>query len=202
MRFTIAAVAGFAAMASAATTTASIDAAQASYIACLDDCPSGDVKCQSYCVIVPSPNDAQANATNTCVGECDQGDGSEEDTQKYSKCVQACISDNYFKTSSGTPLQTDSSDSSSDDSSSGSGSSDDTASAAATASGSGSAATGSASGSGASATGASETKSGSASSSGTATGSSASSTQTDSGATTFAIGSVSVFALFAAVLAL
>ncbi|KAH7163032.1 hypothetical protein B0J13DRAFT_615637 [Dactylonectria estremocensis] len=185
MRFTIAAIAGFAAMATAATTV-SIDPAQASYIACLDDCPSGDVKCQSYCVVVPSPNDAQANATNNCVGECDQGDGSEEDTQKYSKCVQSCISDNYFKTSSGTPLQTDSSDSSSNDSSD-----SDTASAAATASGSG-----------AEATGASETNSDGSTTSGTATGSSASSTETDSGATTFAIGSVSVFAFFAAVLAL
>ncbi|KAH7170917.1 hypothetical protein EDB81DRAFT_777079 [Dactylonectria macrodidyma] len=195
MRFTVAAVAGFAALASAATTTASIDAAQASYIACLDDCPTGDVKCQSYCVVVPSPNDAQANATNNCVGECDQGDGSESDTQKYAKCVQSCISDNYFLTSSGTPLQTGSSDSSDDDddssaAASATGSSDNTASAAATASGSGS-----------SATGASETNSDASSGTGTATGSSASSTETDSGAT-LAIGSVSVFALFAAVLAL
>lgn len=54
MRFTIAVVAGFAALASAATSV-SIDPAQASYIACIDACDPGDVKCLSYCDIVSYP---------------------------------------------------------------------------------------------------------------------------------------------------
>lgn len=52
MRFSIAFVAGFVAMASAATTTASVDASQASQLACLDKCEAGDVDCQSHCITV------------------------------------------------------------------------------------------------------------------------------------------------------
>ncbi|KAK7418972.1 hypothetical protein QQZ08_011051 [Neonectria magnoliae] len=202
MRFTVALVAGFAAMASAATTTASVDPATASYVACLDACDAGDVKCQSYCITVPSPNESQVNATNDCVAGCEQGNGSQKQTDAYAKCVQDCISDNYYKTSSGTPRETGSSgsgssnDKSDDDSSSNAkatgtesaDSSDNTASASASASDSDS-------------TDASETESGS-DASGTATDAAASATSSDSAAAGLALGSATLIGLFAAVLAL
>ncbi|KAK3906810.1 hypothetical protein C8A05DRAFT_29357 [Staphylotrichum tortipilum] len=125
MRFTsILATAGFALLASAAgtaTTVApatSVDAAsaaassaQASILACLNACKAGEVGCTSKCIAVPNPNEAQVNATNTCVAACPQGNGSASETAKYSDCVQGCISANYFKPSSGTPQPTGSSNS-------------------------------------------------------------------------------------------
>jgi hypothetical protein len=41
---------------------------------------------------IARPNSSQAVATNECAAKCDQGDGSAEDTQKFSDCVQSCIS--------------------------------------------------------------------------------------------------------------
>jgi hypothetical protein len=193
MRFTVAFVAGFVAMASAATTTASLDASQASQLACLDKCDAGDVDCQSHCITVPSPDKNQVNKTTQCVANCDQGDGSKSATEKYSKCAQACISDNYFNSADGTPAQTGSSDSSnskgSDSSKTAAG--DSTASATATNSASDS-----------DSTDASSTDKDSSSSSGTATGSSSSSTNSDNAAAGLAIGSVSFLGVIAAVLAL
>lgn len=196
MRFTVAFVAGFVAMASAATSTASVDSTQASQIACLDRCDSGDVDCQSHCITVPSPDKAQANATINCVGNCDQGDGSKAATDAYSKCVQSCIADNYYKTGSGTPQQTGSSDKSNSKDSSNETDKSNDSSATATASGSDS-------------TDASETESGSQSaasatgtSTGTSTGSSSSSTSSGNAAPGIVIGSTGFLGLIAAVLAL
>ena len=51
----------------------------------------------------------QVNATNTCVAECPQGNGSEAETARYSSCVEACIGAHYFTSSVGTPQPTGSS---------------------------------------------------------------------------------------------
>ncbi|KAL4730456.1 hypothetical protein ACLX1H_002492 [Fusarium chlamydosporum] len=111
MRFTSIFVAGaFATMAAAQSKTASVSPAQQSQMDCLADCDDGDVKCQSYCITVPSPNEANVNATNECVAACPKGKGSEADTEKYSVCLQDCISDNYWKTIDGTPRGTDTPD--------------------------------------------------------------------------------------------
>ncbi|KAG6362020.1 hypothetical protein INS49_010249 [Diaporthe citri] len=115
MRFTSIIVAGALAMfasaqdttgtSSVAPTAATTDAAQASTIACLDACKDGDVACESKCIAVPNPDANQVNATTECVANCDQGDGSQAETDAYASCVQGCISDNYF-TSGGTPAAT------------------------------------------------------------------------------------------------
>ncbi|KAF4469750.1 hypothetical protein FALBO_3336 [Fusarium albosuccineum] len=196
MRFTSVLVAGaFAAFASAQSKTASLSAAQQSQADCLEACDAGDVKCQSYCITVPSPDEKNINATTECVANCDQGEGSASDTEKYSVCLQNCISDNYWKTIDGTPRET--SDSSSDDS-------DDSSSEAdskATATDSDSTASAAATTSDADSTDASETSSDSESESGTASGSAASATETGNGAPVI-VGGVSLLGLFAAVLAL
>ncbi|UPK97770.1 hypothetical protein LCI18_008705 [Fusarium solani-melongenae] len=198
MRFTSVLVAGaFAAMASAqGTATASISPAQQSQLDCLDACDAGDVKCQSYCITVPSPNEQQVNATNECVAGCPKGKGSEADTQKYAACLQDCVAENYWKTVDGTPRETAASGSSDDekDSSSKAGSkatatgtdADSTAAASASASDSDD--------------DASETASES-DASGTASGTAASSTETGNAAPAL-VGGVSLLGLFAAVLAL
>ncbi|KAG4265635.1 hypothetical protein FPRO04_00081 [Fusarium proliferatum] len=64
MRFTSIFVAGaFATMAAAQSKTASVSPAQQSQLDCLDACDAGDVKCQSYCITVPSPDEKNINAT-------------------------------------------------------------------------------------------------------------------------------------------
>ncbi|OCK81241.1 hypothetical protein K432DRAFT_326701 [Lepidopterella palustris CBS 459.81] len=78
----------------AATTVAGLTPAQT----CLLSCSAGDVNCQAQCVGAAHPNSSQADQTNQCAGKCDQGDGSPAATEKYSQCVQACIS-SYFPTS-------------------------------------------------------------------------------------------------------
>ncbi|KAI5466119.1 hypothetical protein BGZ63DRAFT_375366 [Mariannaea sp. PMI_226] len=191
MRFTFAVVAGFAALASAATSV-SVDPAQKSQIACLDKCDAGDVDCQSHCITVPSPDKTQVNNTINCVGNCKQGDGSKAATDAYSKCVQSCISDNYYKTSVGTPEQTGSSDSGNDSKDSSDSSDDSTATNSA---------------SGADATDASETESSSDStatgtSTGTSTSSSSKSTSSGNAAAGMVVGSTGFLGLIAAVLAL
>ncbi|KAF7558325.1 hypothetical protein G7046_g5829 [Stylonectria norvegica] len=98
MRFSTIFVSGaLAVLASAASTTVGLTPAQSSAAACIDKCDVGDVDCQSHCVAVPSPSDDQANDTTKCAAACDQGDGSAEATQKYSTCVQDCITKNYFR---------------------------------------------------------------------------------------------------------
>lgn len=200
MRFTSVFVAGaFAAVASAATTTASVSPAQQSQLDCLEACDAGDVKCQSYCITVPSPNEKQVNATNECVANCDQGKGSEADTQKYAACIEDCVANNYWKTVDGTPRETSASGSSSDDDDEDKDSSSK-AGAKATGTDADSTAAASASASSDSDDDASET--GTESESGTATGTSSSSTSTETNAAPMLVGGVSLLGLFAAVLAL
>ncbi|KAJ3502485.1 hypothetical protein NM208_g16718 [Fusarium decemcellulare] len=104
MRFTSVFVAGaFAAFASAQSATVSLSPAQQSQADCIEACDAGDVKCQSYCITVPSPDEKNINATTECVAACPKGKGSAADTEKYSVCLQGCISDNYWKTIDGTP---------------------------------------------------------------------------------------------------
>jgi len=197
MRFTSVFVAGaFAVMASAQSATVSVSPAQQSQLDCLDACDAGDVKCQSYCITVPSPNEKQVNATNECVANCPKGKGSEADTQKYAACLEQCVSDNYWKTVDGTPRETAASGSSNDEDSS-----SKAAGSKATATGTDATAAASASASGSdSEDSASETASDSEAS-GTASGTAASSTETGNAAPAL-VGGVSLLGLFAAVLAL
>ncbi|KAF9761574.1 hypothetical protein IL306_003779 [Fusarium sp. DS 682] len=180
-------------MAAAQSKTASVSPAQQSQLDCLDACDPGDVKCQSYCITVPSPNDKNINATTECVAACPKGKGSASDTEKYSVCLQNCISDNYWKTVDGTPRETGAADSKDKASSAESAASEATGTASED-----STATASASESDATATGASET---SGSASGTASGSAAQSSETGNAATAL-VGGVSLLGLVAAVFAL
>lgn len=211
MRFTSMIVAGafavLAAAQSADTTTAApptsvaLTPVQSSQAACLKACKDGDVDCQSHCITVPAPNDAQANATTECVAKCPQGKGTEADTNKYATCVQGCIETHYYETKSGTPRATGAAGSKGDSGKDDSGSSDKaTKTGSAPDSTSTDSESGSDSGSDADST---KTDSGSGSdSTGTATGSAAASTSTDSAASAIAIGSVSILGLVAAVFAL
>lgn len=40
---------------------------------------------------IARPNSSQAVETTECAAKCDQGDGSAEESQKFSDCVQSCI---------------------------------------------------------------------------------------------------------------
>ncbi|KAF2001193.1 hypothetical protein P154DRAFT_619538 [Amniculicola lignicola CBS 123094] len=62
---------------------------------CATACPPGDVNCQAGCFHVAHPNSSQVVETNECAAKCDQGNGSPEDTQKFSDCVQTCINKYY-----------------------------------------------------------------------------------------------------------
>ncbi|KAL2259182.1 hypothetical protein VTK26DRAFT_7236 [Humicola hyalothermophila] len=86
--------------------TAAQNSEQAEMIRCIEACRAGDVVCTSKCVAVPSPNESQVNATNTCVAGCPQGDGSEAASAQYNSCVQACIGQHYYTASVGTPQPT------------------------------------------------------------------------------------------------
>ena len=57
---------------------------------CIDECTEGDVGCVAACVGVPNPDEADANANTDCAEECDQGDGSPEDTEAYALCLAQC----------------------------------------------------------------------------------------------------------------
>ncbi|QPH00785.1 hypothetical protein C2857_004758 [Epichloe festucae Fl1] len=106
MRFAVALVSGLAAAVSAQTNSVAADPATASAAACLKKCAVGDVNCQSHCITVPNPNEQQVNDTTKCAAACPQGKGSPEETQKYSDCVQGCISKHYYVSSEGTPQAT------------------------------------------------------------------------------------------------
>ncbi|KAI9883663.1 MAG: hypothetical protein M1823_004573 [Watsoniomyces obsoletus] len=80
-----------------ATTTAPLTPQQT----CLARCNTGDVTCQAACGNVPSPNENAANQTTQCAANCKQGNGSPEDTDAYSRCVQSCISSLFFSSNSG-----------------------------------------------------------------------------------------------------
>lgn len=59
---------------------------------CAIACDPSDLACRAACVGVARPNASQAVETTECAARCDQGNGSPADTQKYSDCVQSCIS--------------------------------------------------------------------------------------------------------------
>jgi phosphotransferase system glucose/maltose/N-acetylglucosamine-specific IIC component len=113
MRFTVALVGAFAAIvsaqsttSSAATSTNSVDAAQASTLACLEEC-DGDSTCMSYCgAPVPSPDEDAVNNNIACLAECPQGNGTEEQTARYIACKDACEREFFFVSESGTPRPT------------------------------------------------------------------------------------------------
>jgi hypothetical protein len=65
---------------------------------CLANCAPSDVTCKAICVGVPHPGATQENLLTTCVGNCDQGDGSAEASAAYASCRNACIS-SYIITS-------------------------------------------------------------------------------------------------------
>ena len=77
-----------------------------------------DVACTAKCVVVPSPDASQANATNECVAACPQGNGTATDNLNYENCVSGCVGRFYF-TSTGTPSPTDAAGSNSGGSGSG-----------------------------------------------------------------------------------
>jgi hypothetical protein len=81
-------------------------------ISCVNDCDAGDVydalasahptsqltrfrTCQAACLGAAHPNTANVIDTTKCAEKCDQGDGSKEDSDKFSVCVQSCISDHF-----------------------------------------------------------------------------------------------------------
>lgn len=124
---------------------------------------------------VPSPNEQNVQNTTKCVADCPQGDGSQAQTDKYSACVNKCISDNFYASSEGTPNPTGSPGNNGNNGSSASGSD---AAPTATGTGAGASPSGTASGTGSS--GSQTTGSGSAS--GTQTGTGASATKTGAAA--------------------
>lgn len=62
-----------------------------SAVSCALACNAGDVMCQASCLGNARPNASQAIDTNECAAKCDQGDGSDEASNAYAKCVQSCI---------------------------------------------------------------------------------------------------------------
>jgi cobalamin biosynthesis Mg chelatase CobN len=195
MRFTsILAAGAFATMAAAQSKTASMSPAQQSQMDCLDECEAGDVKCQSYCITVPSPNEDDINKTTECVAACPKGKGSEADTEKYSACLQDCIADNYWKSVDGTPRGTDVPDSKSK-------ASDAASSAADKATATGSAAESDATATGAAATNSESDSEETGAATGTATGTAAEVSETGNAASAL-VGGISFLGLAAAIFAL
>lgn len=64
-------------------------------VSCALACNPGDVTCQAACLGIARPNSSQVVETNECAAKCDQGDGSPAATEKFSQCVQACISSHF-----------------------------------------------------------------------------------------------------------
>ncbi|KAL2812052.1 hypothetical protein BJX63DRAFT_432865 [Aspergillus granulosus] len=63
---------------------------------CVLRCDTDDICCKAECVEVPCPSDSQANDTNDCVSNCDQGDGSEAAILSYANCQASCYSTHFF----------------------------------------------------------------------------------------------------------
>lgn len=112
MRFTSAIVAGALAIAARAqsttegevvTATVTLDPIQSEIIACIDECDPTDISCLARCNPVPNPSEQQVNDTTECFASCEQGDGTEEQTNAYIECTNQCITDNYFVEGEGTP---------------------------------------------------------------------------------------------------
>lgn len=110
MRFTAIFLASALSAVAVATTSASptysLDPAQSSIIACLDKCGEADVDCKARCNPVPNPSETQVIQLDKCVGNCDQGKGTDADAQKYAECRASCISQYYYNSSDGTPRAT------------------------------------------------------------------------------------------------
>ncbi|KKA26388.1 hypothetical protein TD95_001378 [Thielaviopsis punctulata] len=185
MRYSTAIAIFAAAVSAQSTTTSSAAAASTSgltsaEVKCLSKCGDTDMTCRAACVPVPNPNAAQANATNNCIADCPQGNGTVAETNKYIECKLACINEYYYNTESGTPTSTGKA---------GSGSSATGSAASATGTGS-SSKTGSKTGSAASSTG-------------TDSADASSQTSATSGATAIALSSgMALFGAVAAILAL
>lgn len=64
---------------------------------------------------VPNPDEDQIEATHACVAKCDQGNGTQEQTDKYAECINACIKENYYDATQGTPKPTGAAGSDDDD---------------------------------------------------------------------------------------
>jgi len=64
-------------------------------VSCALACNPGDVTCQAACLGIARPNSSQVVETNECAAKCDQGDGSPAATEKFSQCVQGCISSHF-----------------------------------------------------------------------------------------------------------
>jgi hypothetical protein len=55
---------------------------------------------------VPNPNEDQALDTIDCVAQCEQGNGTEEETAAYIECSNRCINEHFFSSGAGTPEPT------------------------------------------------------------------------------------------------
>lgn len=63
---------------------------------CISACPENDITCQAACVGVPAPNEQMINDTDKCARNCVQGNGTAEETEAFSNCVQGCISSSFL----------------------------------------------------------------------------------------------------------
>jgi hypothetical protein len=118
MRFTSTIVAGsLAFVASAQSTSVSLNPAQASQVACLGKCDPDDLDCIARCSPVPNPNEDQVETTHKCISKCyeEHDQGTAESIQAFSQCQDKCIAADYWNSSEGTPKPTGGSDDSNDD---------------------------------------------------------------------------------------
>ncbi|KAF4552618.1 Hypothetical protein D9617_9g024070 [Elsinoe fawcettii] len=79
---------------SASSTTTSLSPTQT----CLNACAAGDVNCQAACLGDPFPNEAQINATTECSMRCVQGNGSQQETEAYGRCLADCRASYFLST--------------------------------------------------------------------------------------------------------
>ncbi|KAG8627059.1 hypothetical protein KVT40_004542 [Elsinoe batatas] len=79
-----------------ASTTSSVSLTPAQ--TCLAGCGTGDVNCQAACLGNPFPNEAQINATTECSMNCVQGNGTQEETEAYGRCLEQCRASYFIST--------------------------------------------------------------------------------------------------------
>ncbi|KAF2224940.1 hypothetical protein BDZ85DRAFT_280146 [Elsinoe ampelina] len=79
-----------------ASTTSSVSLTPAQ--TCLAGCGAGDVNCQAACLGNPYPNEAQINATTECSMNCVQGNGTQEETEAYGRCLEQCRASYFIST--------------------------------------------------------------------------------------------------------
>jgi len=70
---------------------------------CLTKCDKEDTNCRATCLGNPNPSPEQVNETNKCSRECDQGDGSKEQTEAYGECLRECVVKYFLPNSSLVP---------------------------------------------------------------------------------------------------